>query len=82
MTGAHTWAGLCAGDIVGMRSGGGGGWGDPAFRDPEKVLADVRDERITVDEARELYRTVIDNYNGSLVLDAERTGQLRTGAIQ
>lgn len=33
----------------------GGGWGDPFERDPEKVRADVLDDLITVDRAREVY---------------------------
>ena len=72
---------LRAGDVVGMRSGGGGCWGEPATRDPEKVLADVRDERITVDEARDIYRTIINNDNGIPILDIEQTGQLRDGVL-
>lgn len=68
---------LRAGDVIGMRSGGGGGWGDPATRDPGQVLADVRDERITMAEAQEIYRTAIHNDNGVPALDLGRTGELR-----
>ena len=30
------------GDIVRVETGGGGGWGHPFDREPERVLADVR----------------------------------------
>ena len=35
------------GDVFRHELAGGGGWGDPLERDPERVLADVRDELIT-----------------------------------
>jgi N-methylhydantoinase B len=38
---------------------GGGGYGDPLARDPEKVLAEVRNEMITTDYAAEVYGVVI-----------------------
>lgn len=38
---------------------GGGGYGDPLDRDPERVLADVRDARVSVLSARELYGVVL-----------------------
>ena len=69
---------LRTGDIISMRSGGGGGWGDPATRHPEQVLADVRDERITIDEAREIYKVVIDASCERLALDRKQTEKLRT----
>ena len=33
----------------------GGGWGDPLDRDPAAVEADIRQKRVTVEEAREVY---------------------------
>ena len=39
---------------------GSGGHGDPFEREPEKVLADVRDEKLSVPRAREQYGGVID----------------------
>jgi len=44
-----------AGSVVRMRSGGGGGWGDPAQRDPAAVRADIEAGVQTEDEARRLY---------------------------
>jgi len=48
------------GEILGKVSGGGGGVGDPAERDPAKVLADVVNEKVTVEAARDVYKVVVD----------------------
>ncbi len=69
---------LAAGDLVSVRSGGGGGWGPPRGRDPERVLADVRDELLTVDEAREAYGVVLaPGERGSLAVAADETARGR-----
>jgi N-methylhydantoinase B len=47
-------------DVVRVRSGGGGGWGDPLERDPEAVAADVRNGFVTVEAARDTYGVVVD----------------------
>ena len=54
---------------------GAGGNGDPLVRDPESVLADVLDERITPGYAREIYGVVL-RMNGTIV-DAIKTVALR-----
>jgi N-methylhydantoinase B len=46
---------LEAGDIVSVRSGGGGGWGDPVTRDGDRVAADVRDGLISAGQAQDIY---------------------------
>ncbi|MEM1584342.1 MAG: hydantoinase B/oxoprolinase family protein [Nitrososphaerota archaeon] len=51
---------LKRGDMVSLRSGGGGGWGDPLERDPELVRMDVKNEYITIETAREIYGVVLD----------------------
>jgi N-methylhydantoinase B len=38
---------------------GGGGAGDPLARDPERVLDDVREGRVSAQAALELYRVVV-----------------------
>lgn len=48
------------GDVFSMRAAGGGGHGDPFERDPARVLADVVDGYVSVENARELYGVVID----------------------
>lgn len=50
---------LRSGDVLWMRSAGGGGYGDPIRRDPHLVLADVKAELISIDHARERYGVVI-----------------------
>lgn len=58
-----------------MRSGGGGGYGDPLAREPERVLEDVRLGYISVERARSAYGVVIDPQ--TLALDAAATEALR-----
>ena len=48
------------GDVLRHVMAGGGGWGDPLERDPEAVMADVRDEKVTVGHALSEYGVVID----------------------
>src|SRR5436190_2321850 len=51
---------LVRGEKVSLRSGGGGGWGPPLERDPELVLSDVRNEYLTVEQARDIYGVVVE----------------------
>ncbi len=44
-----------AGDIVRIVTGNGGGFGNPADRDPEAVRADVRDGLLSAEAAAEIY---------------------------
>ena len=46
---------LAVGDVVSYRTGGGGGYRDPQERDPEDVLADVRDGLVSVNRAAKDY---------------------------
>jgi N-methylhydantoinase B/oxoprolinase/acetone carboxylase alpha subunit len=46
--------------VVRIRTAGGGGHGDPAQRDPAAVLADVRDELLSADDALAVYRVAVD----------------------
>ena len=52
-----------------------GGHGDPLEREPEKVLADVKDEKLTIGYARKQYAVVIDPQD--LTVDWEQTDALR-----
>jgi N-methylhydantoinase B len=58
---------------------GSGGLGDPWERAPEKVLADVKDEKVTIFAAREEYGVVIDP--PSLSIDWEQTTRLRQSRL-
>ena len=43
------------GDVIRIRSGSGGGYGDPRERPRELVLEDLRDGLLSPDRAREIY---------------------------
>jgi N-methylhydantoinase B len=61
--------------IVGTTCGGGG-YGAPAERDPERVAQDVREGWVSVDVARDVYRAVVSADGG---LDEAATQWLRAG---
>jgi N-methylhydantoinase B len=64
---------LRKGDVMRLETGGGGGFGHPFDREPERVLADVRGGFVTQERAERDYGVaVIDG-----AIDRERTGQLR-----
>lgn len=58
---------IAAGDLLSVRTGGGGGWGDPRSRDPEAVLLDVLDEYVSVEAAEREYGVVVDRARGEVV---------------
>jgi N-methylhydantoinase B len=68
-----------AGEGYDYRYGGGGGWGDPLARDPQKVLEDVLDEYVSIDAARRDYGVVLTGTVEGLDLrvDAGATRRLR-----
>ncbi len=51
---------LRPGDVVSYRTCGGGGYGNPHERDPQRVLRDVRDGKVSVERAREVYGVVVE----------------------
>ena len=52
----------------------GGGYGDPKKRDPERVLADVLDGFVSIDDAREQYGVSI---RQNMTVDRAATAALR-----
>ncbi|MHB8511866.1 MAG: hydantoinase B/oxoprolinase family protein [Actinomycetota bacterium] len=72
---------LSAGTRIEYQRGGGGGWGDPFERDPQKVRDDVLDEYISIESARTDYGVAlkgkVEDY--SLTVDEEKTKELRAG---
>jgi N-methylhydantoinase B len=62
------------GGIVMVRSAGGGGYGDPLEREPERVAFDLREGYISPKAARELYGLVLD---GAGRVDKPATAALR-----
>lgn len=69
---------LKPGDVVSYRTCGGGGYGPPEERDPELVLRDVRDGKVSLERAREVYRVAIDPQRQ--VVDQAETMLLRARA--
>lgn len=67
-----------AGTVLSHRTAGGGGYGDPRQRDAGKVLGDVLDGLITLDDARDSYGVEIDA--GTMTINAAKTRNLRSGA--
>jgi N-methylhydantoinase B len=60
-------------DVI-VRTGGGGGWGDPLERDPQRVRFDVLEELVSEEAAREQYGVVLGE---SLSIDEGATRALR-----
>jgi N-methylhydantoinase B len=56
---AKTTIELKAGDVVSYRTCGGGGYGPAAERDPGLVLRDVREGKVSLARAREIYKVAI-----------------------
>ena len=48
------------GEKVTIQTAGGGGWGNPKERDPEKVRVDVFQGLVSIERAREIYGVAID----------------------
>ncbi len=51
---------ISAGEKLYHRQAGGGGWGDPLLRSPEAVRRDVKNDKVSVQAARERYGVVLD----------------------
>ena len=65
---------LKEGDVLYHRQPGGGGWGEPLDRPPEAVQRDVRNEKVSIQAARDDYGVVFDD---DLAVDHEATAVLR-----
>jgi len=54
---------------------GSGGWGDATQRDPALVAEDVRQEKISLGRARDVYRVALDP--ATFAVDEAATARLR-----
>ena len=63
------------GDVAIVKSGGGAGVGPPEQRDPEAVRMDVKNELLSIDRAKEIYKIVLNPEN--LEIDRKATEDLR-----
>jgi N-methylhydantoinase B len=66
-----------AGEVIRIRTTGGGGWGDPLDRKPDAVLRDVRWGKVSVAGARDDYGIVVTGPADDPLLDHAATQQLR-----
>jgi hypothetical protein len=62
------------GDVLVLRTGGGGGYGDPRQREPERVAEDVRQGLISAEDAETDYGVIIGDDG---VTDLQATAELR-----
>jgi N-methylhydantoinase B len=69
---------LKPGDVVSYRTCGGGGYGPPEERDPRLVLRDVREGKVSLLRAREVFRVGIDPTTWTV--DEQETARLRKEA--
>jgi len=63
------------GEVVSVRTPGGGGYGDPTEREPGRVLADVLDGKVSVEAAHDVYGVVV--VDGEIDGDATRERRAR-----
>ena len=61
-----------AGETISVRSGGGGGWGEPFERDPGRVALDVLDGVIDAAEAARVYGVAVDDAGEVNLEDTQR----------
>lgn len=66
---------IAKGEVISFQTGGGGGYGSPLERDPEKVLQDVIDGYVSLAKAREEYGVIIDE--ATMKVDGQATQELR-----
>lgn len=55
---SKTTVDLLPGQVISYRTSGGGGYGSPSERDPEKVADDVRNGKVSVERALSAYQVV------------------------
>jgi N-methylhydantoinase B len=74
---SKTTVDLCPGDVVSYRTCGGGGFGPAHEREPRLVLDDVRAGKVSLEQARDIYRVAIDPRRW--VIDEPESARLRRG---
>ena len=76
MLGPLTTREMTRGDTFCAELPGGGGYGDPLLREPELVMQDVLDRKVSIQAARRDYGVVIDPHH--LVVGEAATAQPRS----
>ncbi len=64
--------------MVSVRSGGGGGWGNPLERDPALVARDAKNELISAEDAKRDYGVILEAT--TLEVDTTATERERASA--
>jgi N-methylhydantoinase B len=62
-------------DILRLQVAGAGGWGPPTDRDPDRVLDDVVNGKVSLQRARDVYGVAVDP--DAMTVDREETRRLR-----
>ena len=62
-------------DVIRIQVAGAGGYGSPLERDVDMALKDVREEKVSIERAREVYGVVIDE--DTMKVDMSETERLR-----
>ena len=68
---------VAAGDRLIFRTAGGGGWGNPLDRDPERVQKDVRRGLVSTAAAKDRYGVVVTGSAAACALDEKATQDMR-----
>jgi len=68
---------VLAGEVIRIRTTGGGGWGDPLTRPPAEVLRDVLWHKVSVEGARTDYGVLVIESPEGFVVDDEGTAAAR-----
>jgi N-methylhydantoinase B len=66
-----------AGEVIRIRTTGGGGWGDPLTRPYDEVLRDVLWGKVSQEGAREDYGVVVRGDADARVADTDASDELR-----
>lgn len=66
------------GDVVCVQTPGAGGWGDAAARDPQAVLEDVLEGKVSLAAAELYYKVALQENDGLWSVNEEKTRQLRS----
>jgi N-methylhydantoinase B len=68
------------GELLGHLLSGGGGYGDPRAREPERVREDVLARFVSIERARDVYGVAFTGaaLDDSLAVDEEETARLRS----
>lgn len=68
---------LVPGDVLSIRTPGGGGWGDPFLRDSVLVMKDVCSGLLSIEQAKADYGVIVVTKEGKQVLDKKATKDYR-----